>query len=231
MGRSRIDIRVAILEVLFYSVTLFWLDGWAGMAACATMLVAFAIALRCDVRRLLLVGIPLYVLLAFVVVAYIPSGVGEGLYYACRILLLTAGAIAMASAYDNNDFARAIASLLAPLRHLRVPVDDFAMAASIALRFIPVSYDELQRVASAQKSRASRLDTGGLVVRLKAWANVFIPVIVGLFRRAEVLAGAMDSRCYGAGPRTSLQDLSLRPVDVLCIAFAALCCFAVGYFL
>ena len=66
--------------------------------------------------------------------------------------------------------------------------------------------EEFNRVANAQRSRGARLDEGGAIARVRLWGNVLVPMLVGLFRRAGVLAQAMEARCYGsAARRTSLH--------------------------
>mgnify|MGYP004705433013 CR=1 FL=1 len=52
----------------------------------------------------------------------------------------------------------AMASLMRPLRLVRVPVDDVAMMLSIALRFVPTTAEEAEKVVVAQTARGAVFD-------------------------------------------------------------------------
>ena len=72
------------------------------------------------------------------------------------------------------------------------------------------------------------LDDGGLVNKIVQRGRVFVPMLVGLFRHASVLACAMEARCYGApGVRTCLHgEQRVGPRSVaLAAAFSAFCIF------
>lgn len=229
----RIDARMAIVAVLFYSIALFVARSWFAMGVLAAGLAAVLALARVNVVSMLKGIVPLLVILAFTVLAHIPQGIGEGFYYALRILLLALATLCVAFSYDDTQLVRAFASFLAPLRSVRVPVDDIATMFSIAIRFIPVSLDEFQRVSNAQRARGAALDEGGVVERVKCWGSVLVPILVGLFHRAGVLAQAMEARCYGGGARrTSLHgDERLRVTDVLAAAAVSSACMAVAVFL
>lgn len=204
--RLHLDPRVAFVALISYSVAVFFLETWQGMMFFTAALAAALAAARVDLRQVFKSIVPLLFILLFTVVAHIPQGVDVGLFYALRILLLAIATLALAFSYDNMRLVRTFEWFLAPLRRLRVPVDDIATMFSIALRFIPVCMEEFMRVANAQRARAAQLDSGGIVARVRQWSSVLVPMLVGLFRRAGLLAQAMEARCYGGGTcRTSLH--------------------------
>ncbi len=203
---TKLDARIAILAVFAYSVAVFFVDSWWGMLVFFGLLACTLVLARVSVARVLRTATPLVLILLFTVVAHIPQGVDEGLFYALRILLLALATLILAFSYDDAQFVRAFSSFCGPLRALRVPVDDIATMFSIALRFIPSGVEEFTRVANAQRSRGAQLDEGGVLARVRLWGNVLVPMLVGMFRRAGTLAQAMEARCYGAAARrTSLH--------------------------
>lgn len=145
-----------------------------------------------------------------------------------RIALLALASMVLTSTTSPTELSRSLEQFLQPLERIRVPVHDVATIVSIALRFIPVTFDEFQVVRSAQESRGAGFSSGGLVDRLKAWQTVLIPLFVGLFRRADVLALAMDARCYGARKPTHLnaRPFTARAAAALAAGLAA--CVAVS---
>ncbi len=117
----------------------------------------------------------------------------------------------------------AIERLLGPLKKIKVPVHEFAMMMTIALRFIPTLIDETEKIINAQKARGADFETGNLVRRAKALVPIMIPLIVSAFRRAEELADAMECRCYhGDGGRTRYKLYSLKLIDYVAMLVMAL---------
>ncbi|MGN1319456.1 MAG: energy-coupling factor transporter transmembrane component T family protein [Lachnospirales bacterium] len=110
----------------------------------------------------------------------------------------------------------AIEDLLSPLKFFKVPVSEIAMIMSIALRFIPTLYDELEKIKMAQKSRGATFDEGNLYNRIKALTPVIIPLFVSAFRRADELAMAMEARCYNSkNKRTRLKKAKFGLTDFI----------------
>ncbi len=159
-----------------------------------------------------------------------PEGCIRGLFYVARIVLLVLASFVVTYTTTSNELSDAFISFLGPLRHLKVPVDDVAMVLSIALRFIPLTAEEFFRVRDAQVSRGAAYEGGSLWQRISSWQTVFIPLFVGMFRRADVLAEAMEARCYGAGARTSLSKHEVTPAQIGVLLVGLLLCVALGVF-
>ena len=109
--------------------------------------------------------------------------------------------------------------LLSPLKALKVPVHEFAMMMTIALRFIPTIIEETEKIMAAQKARGADFTSGSLVKRAKALIPILIPLFISAFRRAGELATAMTCRCYRGGTgRTRLKVLKFSYKDFLALA-------------
>ena len=113
----------------------------------------------------------------------------------------------------------AIEQLLAPLKKIKVPVHEFAMMMTIALRFIPTLVEETDKIMSAQKARGVDFSSGSLIARAKALIPILIPLFVSAFRRADELATAMECRCYHGGKgRTRMTVLHYRAGDFVALS-------------
>lgn len=234
-------VKIALLAA--YSATLFLVDTWAGLALCALAFGGVLVASGVPFRKVFLIAVPVYVIVAFMVACnsfvvgtsstdgfgFSPTGFLRGCFFAVRVLLLVFASLMVSFTSTSTELVDALRSFLSPFGKLRVPVDDAAMVFSIALRFIPITAEEFERVRAAQWSRGAAFECGTLVQRLCAWRVVFVPLFVGLFRRADSLAKAMDARCYGAPGvrRTSLSARPFRPrsaaVLVVGAAFCVVC--------
>ena len=129
------------------------------------------------------------------------SGFAQGCFYALRIIALVWLSLVYCFTTAPEQMISSLTWLLGPLRAIHVPVSDIAMVLTLALRFIPLIAQDAQAIAIAQAARGSRIYAGNFFQRLRAWVNVFIPLLIRLFKRAEYIGTAMDARCYGASER------------------------------
>ena len=155
------------------------------------------------------------------------EGIYSAVFMVVRIIVLVLGT-GLFLTYTTTPIALtdAIESLLSPLRVIRVPVHEFAMMMTIALRFIPTLSEETGKIMNAQKARGVDFSEGGLVRRAKALVPILIPLFVSSFRRADELAMAMECRCYRGGKgrtRMTVPHLHVRDFVAvgLMVAFGA----------
>lgn len=267
------DARVKIMLLAAYSITLFFVKTWTGLALCALVFAVLLAVSHIPVRRLLMMVVPVYVLAAFTIVfngfafdvtsvaagggfgglgdvssgvfagmqpvalmgsfGFVPEGFARGCFFAVRIVLLVLASLLVSFTTTSTELTDAFNDFLRPLRRFHVPVDDIAMVFSLALRFIPVTAEEFGRVHDAQWARGAAFGEGNLWQRLRAWTTVLIPLFVGLFRRADSLAVAMDARCYGAPDivRTSLAKRGFSAVAFAVLAVGLAMCVGLAVWL
>lgn len=151
----------------------------------------------------------------------------EGLWFAAVMILRVACILAGSSlilTYTTSPIALTdgLERLLSPLKKIKLPVHEFSIMMTIALRFIPTLIEETDKIMNAQKARGADFNSGGLIKRAKALLPVLIPLFASSFRRAGELATAMECRCYrGDNGRTRMNKLKYGIVDlVLLIVFA-----------
>ncbi len=128
------------------------------------------------------------------------EGIINALLIVLRILLLVA-ATSILLTYTTTPLALTdgIERLLSPLTKIKLPVHEFSMMMTIALRFIPTLIEETDKIMCAQKARGADFTQGSLVKRAKALIPILVPLFISAFRRAEELACAMECRCYTGG--------------------------------
>ena len=143
------------------------------------------------------------------------EGVIFALYMLIRIVALVMGtSILLTYTTSPIDMTDGIEQLLAPLKKIKIPVHEFSMMMSIALRFIPTLIEETDKIMNAQKARGANFTSGKLLQRAKALIPVLIPLFVSSIRRADDLATAMECRCYRGGTgRTRMKMLKYSVSD------------------
>jgi energy-coupling factor transport system permease protein len=160
-----------------------------------------------------------------------PMGMLRGLYFMLRIVLLVAITSLLTFTTSVVAISDALVSLMRPLAKLRVPTEDIATMFSIALRFIPITAEEAEKIMVAQSARGAVFNKGGPIKRAKAWVPVMIPLFVSLFRRADELACAMETRCYAGQGRTHLRVNKIGEIDLAIGGFGAFALILLGILL
>ncbi|MCI1666107.1 MAG: energy-coupling factor transporter transmembrane protein EcfT [Atopobiaceae bacterium] len=233
------DARVKLVLLLAVTVVMFVSVSPLVIAVSVISLAALARAARVPASQLLRSVRPTVVVLAFALLAnaFVVDGTADvvimggfglsaaglvrGATAVARIVLLVGFALVVSSTTTGPQLADAVVSLMSPLAAFGFPVGDFAMVLSIALRFVPLAVGEFDRIMAAQRARGADLDTSSSR-RLGRWAAVLVPLVVSLFRDADVLADAMRDRCYRGEGRTRLaRRLSAADVATLVCGLAS----------
>lgn len=227
-----LDARVKIALLVAYSAALFGSRSLVGLGVAAALLAAVMLAGRVPVARLLREGAFTCIIVGFLFFYnVVASGWLAGAALAARLLLLVGASLLLMALSTPTELSEGLRRLLTPLGRLGLPVRDFSTSLAIALRFMPLLAEELGAVRAAQASRGAPFAHGGLVCRLRAYGGLMVPLFVGLFRRADRLAVAMDARCFGAaveptqlaGRRFGARDGAALFVGLAaCVAFALL---------
>ena len=91
-------------------------------------------------------------------------------------------------------------------------VAEFAALVSISLRFVPVMFEEAERIRAAQMLRGQA--TSGLLCRVRSVVTLIVPLLESALRRSVSLGYALEARCYGYRvPR--LPDLRVGPNEII----------------
>ena len=238
----RLDPRFKILITLLYIVIIFLAKSVTAFALLTAAAVVFVLMTGIPPRLIFRAMRPLVFIIIFTAVINLFFMRGdhllfefhfiriyrEGLINAALIvlrilLLIVATSVFMTYTTTPLALTDALEQLLNPLKALHVPVHEFSMMMTIALRFIPTLIDETQKIINAQTARGADFTTGSLIKRGKALIPILIPLFISAFRRADELATAMECRCYTGGEgRTRMNSLKSAPKDwvFLCVILA-----------
>lgn len=231
-----LDARIKMVCSIAYLTLIFIIDGRLSYAAAAVFTAALIIISRIPIRVILKGLRPVLWILVFTALINIFAVPGrafmtvpvlgitatyEGLASAAlisvRLILIVTAASLLTLTTLPLSLTDAIERLLKPLERIKVPAGDIAMMMTIAIRFIPTLGEEANRIKKAQQSRGADFETGNVIKRAKAMLPVFVPLFLSAFRRADALAESMDSRCWGLGGRTRLNEPKLTAFDIAAV--------------
>lgn len=229
----RLDPRVKVVGVLLYLISLFLFRGFAGYIV-VTLFLGVVILLSGVPFRYVLRGMkPIVFLLVFTAMFNLFGtkgdiafqwgfihitwqGIQKAVFMAMRLIYLIIGSSMMTYTTTPNQLTDAIEKLLKPLEKIKVPVHEFAMMMSLALRFIPILLEETNRIINAQSARGADFEEGRLWQRMRAMISILVPLLVSATRRAYDLANAMEARCYRGGEgRTKMKPLKYHKRDAI----------------
>lgn len=213
---ARVDARVKLILLLLATVGVFSAQSPVVLLAWAVVLFGALGAARMRPSRILSAMRPVAIVLTFTLIANLvscdgratielagpvgldPAGGLRGLLAVVRIVLLVGFSLVVAASTTGTQLSDACVRLLRPCARWGVPVGPLGTVLSLALRFIPLVSEELNRIRLAQRARGASFDNGTVIERIGVWASVLTPLMIGLFRRADRLAEAMSARCYDA---------------------------------
>ncbi|GFO85767.1 MULTISPECIES: energy-coupling factor transporter transmembrane component T family protein [Anaerostipes] len=154
------------------------------------------------------------------------EGLETAFYLGTRLIMLVLGTSLLTFTTTPNQLTDGLEKSLGFLNKIKVPVHVMAMIMSIALRFIPVLTEELDKIMKAQTARGIDFESGGLLKRVRSMVPIVVPLFIAAVRRANDLAMAMESRCYHGGEgRTKLRPLVYGKRDLA--AYAVLIIFTI----
>ena len=240
----KLDPRFKIICIVLYITALFCADSYAAFGAIAASTIIIVLLSGLNVGMVIKSLKPVLFILMFTIVANIlwttgekplfelwivkvyPEGIRYAFLMALRIICLIISTFVLLT-YTTSPVALtdAIERLLSPFKKIGLPVHEFSMMMTIALRFIPTLIEETGKIINAQKARGADFESGNLLKRAKSLVPILIPLFVSAFRRADELAGAMECRLYHGGDgRTRMKVMKATASDVLVlVAFVLFC--------
>ena len=228
-----LDPRTKLTITFFYLISLFVANNKYMYLLALLVLGVYILLSRIPIRYMLkgLRGILIFILFAVVMNMFFTKGDAfidwkfihiswQGFRTACyttaRIIFLVLGASVITYTTTPTKLTDGLEAVLHWLKRFKVPIHEVAMMISIALRFIPILVEELDKIMN-----------GNLLRRLKSLFPVILPMFVSAIRRANDLAFAMEARCYQGGEgRTRMKPLKYSVIDT--IAYIILIAYLIG---
>jgi len=229
----RLDPRIKLVLVVFYIALLFMATSFFSyivlLISTLTVMILTKIPMKLYVRSLkpllfiiiftsvlnifYTVGDPIF---SFWVFTITTQGIYNAVFMVFRIMMMVTISSVLTYTTSPIVLTGALERLLSPLAKIRLPIHEFTMMMTIALRFIPTLLEETDKIMSAQKARGADFETGSIIKRAKALIPILIPLFVSAFRHAIELATAMECRCYNPEnkKRTHLTQYKLHFYDI-----------------
>lgn len=229
----KLDPRVKLLGTLLFVITLFFPKSLLSLGIATAFLILIVKLSKVPVSMMIRGVKPLFIIICFSAIINMISVSGDMLvkigpitiakqglwmafYLVVRLVYLVIGSSVMTFTTTPNQLTDGLEKEFHFLKKVHVPVHEIAMMMSIALRFIPILTEELDKIMKAQMSRGVDFESGNILERGKKLIPVLVPLFIAAIRRASDLAMAMDARCYNGGEgKTRLHPLIYEKRDYI----------------
>lgn len=229
----KLDPRVKLLGTLLFVITLFFPKSLLSLGIATAFLILIVKLSKVPVSMMIRGVKPLFIIICFSAIINMISVSGDMLvkigpitiakqglwmafYLVVRLVYLLIGSSVMTFTTTPNQLTDGLEKRFHFLKKVHVPVHEIAMMMSIALRFIPILTEELDKIMKAQMSRGVDFESGNILERGKKLIPVLVPLFIAAIRRASDLAMAMDARCYNGGEgKTRLHPLIYEKRDYI----------------
>lgn len=229
----KLDPRVKLLGTLLFVITLFFPKSLLSLGIATAFLILIVKLSKVPVSMMIRGVKPLFIIICFSAIINMISVSGDMLvkigpitiakqglwmafYLVVRLVYLVIGSSVMTFTTTPNQLTDGLEKRFHFLKKVHVPVHEIAMMMSIALRFIPILTEELDKIMKAQMSRGVDFESGNILERGKKLIPVLVPLFIAAIRRASDLAMAMDARCYNGGEgKTRLHPLIYEKRDYI----------------
>lgn len=115
-----------------------------------------------------------------------------------------------------HQISKALENIFKPLKIFKINVQEIAITITISLRFLPILFEEAENIYNAQLVRGAKFYDKNLIVRLKAYAAVIVPLFISSLKKANDLAISMESRAYDTTKkRSSFKTLKFSYRDLI----------------
>lgn len=229
----RLDPRTKLTGTICFVVSLFLFDSFVGYIAATIFLAALIMiskvpfkfmvkGLRAIIFLLIITGLlnlfmtPGDILWQWKSIRITEQGLHTAAFTIIRLVYLIVGSSLMTLTTTPSNLTDGMEKGLRFLKVFKIPVHEVAMMMSIALSFIPILIEELDKIMKAQQARGADFESGNIIKRVKSMIPILIPLFVSAFRRANDLAMAMETRCYRGGEgRTKMKPLVYKARDYI----------------
>ena len=191
----RLDPRTKLIIMLMYITALFIAKGFVAYGFMLAVLITCLAVSRIKPAAVFRGLKPVFIIICITVILNIffirgetilfqyysiiitQEGVYTAVFMAMRLIMLIVFTFLLTYTTSPITLTDGLERMLSPLKIIKLPVHEFSMMMSIALRMIPTLIEETDKIMSAQKSRGADFETGGLIKRAKA----VLPLIIPLF--------------------------------------------------
>lgn len=223
-----LDPRTKLIIIVFVLYFTILTDNFIKLSIITSFLVLIIILSRIQLNSLIFAPLrSLIYLLIFTFLIYLVSSPSEysltqrlysGILYTSRLIVLVLFISILSTTTSPIDLCFGLEYLLFPLKKIRIPTQKIIFIIHLSLMFIPILFQELERLINIYASRGVNFKKGNILNRIRRLIPIMILLFKISFHRADELALVLESRGYQLHKnRTKLKELKMTAKDYLLI--------------
>ncbi len=227
----RLDPRSKYGFAISYSITLISSNSLITSLVC--MVIAIFLYLLSEIRLLMAwkniqgIIVVLFILDGFHVSV---NGIEATALMTLKVLSFFLMITLMLSTTPPEKQMEGLRKILTPLRRSGINTETFVFMFTVAVIYIPLLLEDTMRIMQAQRVRGLHGGRWNIAGRGKDMFLLLTPLLLMIFRRAERLSEAMESRCYQPGcGRTGYYQMKIAKHDIIVLILALLLPFILLY--
>lgn len=143
----------------------------------------------------------------------------EGFLYGINAIFKT---LSLVLVIPLGVFTTDVDTMIVGMVRARIPYK-IAFIFSATLRFFPVLFQEIGMIIEAQRLRGLAMEKMNPIQRVRVYAKVAVPLILGAMVKSQQLEVVLQSKAFSGSPvRTYLHESEMRTVDYLLMLFFVL---------
>ncbi len=189
----KLDPRLKLIYVLLLSSLIFFIDKTHQILIFSLSIIIIILLSKLKIKKLFASLRPFYVIFIFLFFMYLifsRNRLQNGLITIWRFLMLLVISFLLTYTTTLSNLITAIEKLIKPLKIIKVKPRSIAVMISITVRFVPVMFDNLERLKESMLSRAANFR------KLKHIKLLILKLLENLFKSASNLSDAMQARLY-----------------------------------
>ncbi len=143
----------------------------------------------------------------------------EGVAYGLNVVFKT---LTMTLVIPLGIFTTDVNTMIVGMVKAGIPYK-IAFIFSSTLRFFPLLFNEVQAIIEAQRLRGLAFERMGPIQRVRVYAKVAVPLILGAMIKSQMLEVVLQSKAFSGSPdRTYLHESRMGVGDYALMVFSAL---------
>ncbi|MGI6329296.1 MAG: energy-coupling factor transporter transmembrane component T family protein [Bacilli bacterium] len=207
-----------LFSILLFLITIFFVHDYFSVLILSFLLILIILLTNIPLRNYLKVISNIKILLIFIVIINLVVGVDflNTLMIILKIIMGVLSSLVFILTTKFWEINYALEKFLYPLKFLGISVKKMVLTLSLALNFIPLVFQQIEKISKSQASRGIDFKHVNLYKRILALTSLISPMMFLSFRRADNIALAMEVRLYDYNKkRTSYRYYRWSFFDIL----------------
>jgi energy-coupling factor transport system permease protein len=143
----------------------------------------------------------------------------EGFWYGANIIFKT---LTLTLVIPLGIFTTEVDNMIVGMVKARIPYK-IAFIFSSTLRFFPLLFQEISNIIEAQRLRGLAMEKMNIIKRVRVYAKIAIPLILGAMVKSQQLEVVLQSKAFsGSSNRTYIHESNLGWQEYVIFALFAL---------